>query len=449
MRSLIGKAIKLKKRVARLLEKTKRLLMREYGIKESILNFCEKIEGEVSDSFYKIDEVKEYNQLKVLNSMQEISLGERHFTYSTGYGYDDIGREAIEKVYARVFNTEEALVRPHIISGTHALSLCLSGILRPGDEILSVTGKPYDTLEDVIGISDIEKGQGSLRDFGITYKQVDLLEDGEVNIKKVMETISEKTKLIFIQRSTGYEWRKAVTINRIKNLVKQIKPKFPNIVFMVDNCYGEFIEGMEPTDVGVDVIAGSLIKNPGGGLAPTGGYIVGRKDLIDIIANRLASPGLGKEAGATLGINRLFFQGLFLAPHIVAEALKVAVFGAKTFQRLGFEVCPQPDDERSDIIQGIKLGNAENIITFCNAIQGASPVDSYVSPEPWEMPGYNDPIIMAAGAFVQGSSIELSADAPIKEPYAAYLQGGLTYEHGKIGLYLALQRLADKNTIRF
>ncbi|HHT50220.1 MAG TPA: hypothetical protein GXZ78_01950 [Eubacteriaceae bacterium] len=431
-----------------MLEKTKNYLMKEYSIDQSILNFCEKIEREISGNFNKIDEIKEYNQLKVLHAMQEIGLGDRHFSYSTGYGYDDIGREAIEKVYARVFNTEDALVRPHIISGTHALSLCLSGILRPGDELLSITGKPYDTLEDVIGISNIEYGQGSLKDFGITYKQIDLLRNGEVNITKVMETISSKTKLIFIQRSTGYEWRKAVTVNSIKKVVEKIKPHYPNIVIMVDNCYGEFIESLEPTDVGVDVIAGSLIKNPGGGLAPTGGYIVGRKDLIEIIANRLASPGLGKEAGATLGVNRLFFQGLFLAPHIVAEALKVAVYGAKIFEELGFEVCPRPDDERSDIIQGIKLGTAENIITFCNAIQGAAPVDSYVSPEPWEMPGYNDPIIMAAGAFIQGSSIELSADAPIKEPFAAYLQGGLTFEHGKIGLYLVLQSLANKNIIK-
>ncbi len=432
-----------------LLQETKDYLTKEYNIEEDILEFCNEVENKIINNFNKIDDIREYNQLKVLNSMQKVGLGEKHFSFSTGYGYDDIGREAIEKTYKEVFKTKEALVRPHIISGTHALSLCLFGILRPGDQILSITGKPYDTLEDVIGISNIENGQGSLRDFGINYKQIELYKDGEVNIKKVMETISDKTRLIFIQRSTGYGWRKAITIHKIKNVVQHIKSKFPKIIIMVDNCYGEFIESFEPTEVGVDIMAGSLIKNPGGGLAPTGGYVVGRKDLVDLVANRLSAPGLGKEGGATLGVNRLFFQGLFLAPHVVAEALKVAVFAAKIFEELGFQVCPSSNDERSDIIQGIKLGNSKNIITFCNAIQEAAPVDSFVSPEPWNMPGYNDPIIMAAGAFIQGSSIELSADAPIKEPYIAYLQGGLTFEHGKIGLYIALQRLAENNVIKF
>lgn len=431
-----------------MLQQTKDYLMNEYKIQKSILDFCIKIEKDLKNQFYKIDEVSEFNQLKVLKAMQKSGLSDRHFSVSTGYGYGDIGREAIETIYSHVFKTEDSLVRPQIISGTHALSLCLFGILRPGDEILSITGKPYDTLENVIGINDIENGQGSLRDYKVTYKQINLLDDGEVDINNVMKTISEKTKLIFIQRSTGYGWRKAFTISKIKKIVDIIKSKFPSLIIMVDNCYGEFIENMEPTEVGVDIIAGSLIKNPGGGLAPTGGYVAGRKDLVDLAANRLAAPGLGKEGGATLGINRLYFQGLFLAPHIVSEALKVATFGAKIFEELGYEVCPKPDDERSDIIQGIKLGTPENVITFCNAIQGAAPVDSFVSPEPWDMPGYHDPVIMAAGAFIQGSSIELSADAPIKEPYIAYLQGGLTFEHGKIALYIALQRLVENKMIK-
>lgn len=422
--------------------------MNEYKIQESILDFCIEIEKDLKDQFYKIDEVSEFNQLKVLKAMQKSGLSDRHFTVSTGYGYGDIGREAIETIYSHVFKTEDSLVRPQIISGTHALSLCLFGILRPGDEILSITGKPYDTLENVIGMNNIENGQGSLKDYKITYKQLNLLDDGEVDINNVMKTISKKTKLIFIQRSTGYGWRKALTINKIKKVVDTIKSKFPDLIIMVDNCYGEFIENREPTEVGVDIMAGSLIKNPGGGLAPTGGYVTGRKDLIALAANRLTAPGLGKEGGATLGINRLYSQGLFLAPHIVSEALKVAILGAKIFQELGYEVCPKPDDERSDIIQGIKLGTPEKVITFCNAIQGAAPVDSFVSPEPWNMPGYNDLVIMAAGAFIQGSSIELSADAPIKEPYIAYLQGGLTFEHGKIALYIALQKLAENKMIK-
>lgn len=431
-----------------MLQKTKDYLMDEFKIKGNILDFCSEIEKKMNKRLRDIDEIREYNQLKVLKAMQSIGLSDRHFSVSTGYGYDDIGRDAIEQVYAEVFRTEDALVRPQIISGTHALSLCLYGILRPSDEMLSITGKPYDTLENVIGINDIENGQGSLRDYNIQYKQIDLTTKGEVDIKKVMDTISPKTKLIYIQRSTGYEWRKALTVNKIKDAVQQIKKQFPNILVMVDNCYGEFIEPLEPTEVGVDIMAGSLIKNPGGGLAPTGGYVVGKKHLIELVANRLSAPGLGKEGGATLGINRTFFQGLFLAPHIVAEALKVAILAARVFEELGFEVCPTSEDERSDIIQSIKLGTPESVITFCKAIQESAPVDAFVTPEPWDMPGYNDPVIMAAGAFIQGSSIELSADAPIKAPYIAYLQGGLTFEHGKIGIYIALQRLAEKNIIK-
>lgn len=432
----------------KLLYQTKEYLMKKYNIKESILDFCIEIEKSLKKQFFKIDEINEFNQLKVLNAMQEIGVSDRHFFGSTGYGYDDIGREAIEDTYSYIFKSEDSLVRSQIISGTHALSICLFGILRPGDEILSITGKPYDTLENVIGINEIEDGQGSLRDYQVTYKQIDLLEDGEVDINKVMKTISKNTKLVFIQRSTGYAWRKALTISKIKKVIDVIKEKFPNIIVMVDNCYGEFIETMEPIEIGADIMAGSLIKNPGGGLAPTGGYISGRKDLVALAANRLSAPGLGKEGGATLGINRLYFQGLFLAPHIVSQALKVAVLGAKIFEELGYEVCPKFNDERSDIIQGIKLNNPENVITFCNAIQQSAPVDSFVSPEPWKMPGYNDPVIMAAGAFIQGSSIELSADAPIKEPYIAYLQGGLTFEHGKIALYIALQKLVEKKIIQ-
>lgn len=418
---------------------TVNILCKHFGVHKKIIDLVLSNEIKLKEKFNHVNEVKEYNQYKVIIAMQKAKLNSTHFNWTTGYGYDDIGREKVEEIYSYVFNTEDALVRPTIVSGTHALSLTLSGILRPGDEILSITGEPYDTLQKVIGIKG--KSKGALSEFGITYKEVDLDENGNIKINDVINSITSKTKLLLIQRSTGYSTRKAITIKQIKNAIENIKKIYPNIICMVDNCYGEFIEKLEPTDVGADIIAGSLIKNPGGGLALTGGYIVGKKELIEMIANRSTAPGIGKDCGLTFGTTRITLQGLFLAPHIVAEAIKGSLLAASVFKELGFRVVPDIDDPRSDIIQGIELKSKDNVIKFCQAIQSASPVDSYVLPQPWNMPGYDDEVIMAAGAFVQGSSIELSADAPIREPYMAYLQGGLTYEHCKLGIIVALNSL--------
>lgn len=415
------------------------LLKESFGIQENLVQKIAKIEEFLMERFHEIDEIKQYNQYKVLKAMQESRLSDQHFNWTTGYGYNDIGREKIEEIYAKVFKAEDAIVRPTIANGTHALSLCLSGLLHSGDEMVAVTSKPYDTLDEVIGIRGTYKG--SLKNLGVTYKQVDFKEDGNVDFDRINEVVTEKTTLVYVQRSTGYSFRPAVDIQTIEKIVQLVKGKNKDIICMVDNCYGEFLEHREPTEVGVDVLAGSLIKNPGGGIVLTGGYIVGKSDLIEQISYRLTSPGIGKECGLTFGLSRQMFQGLFLAPHIVSEAIKGAVFCAKLFEEMGYEVKPKYNDMRSDIIQQVKLGSKEKVIAFCKGIQAAAPVDSYVSPEPWEMPGYNDPVIMAAGAFIQGSSIELSADAPIRPPYIVYYQGGLTYEHAKLGALIALQNI--------
>ncbi|WP_372996379.1 aminotransferase class I/II-fold pyridoxal phosphate-dependent enzyme [Lutispora sp.] len=425
--------------------KTKEYLQNTLGLNSKIITLAEECEKDIKDQFYIIEEVREYNQYKVLKSMQNNRLSDIHFNYSTGYGYGDIGRDTLDKVYSDIFHSEDALVRPNIVSGTHALSLCLFGILRPGDELLAITGKPYDTLDNIIGIDN--NCQGSLRDFNITYKQVDLLEDGSFDFDSIKNSINEKTRLVLIQRSTGYSWRKSLSLKEIEEGIKFIKSINSEVCCMVDNCYGEFMDFYEPTEKGADIMAGSLIKNPGGSIAPTGGYVAGKSKYVEMAADRLVAPGIGKETGATLGITRLLFQGLFLAPHIVSEAVKGAVFCSRIFSKLGYEVNPSFDASRSDIIQAVKFKNEEALIAFCRGIQLGSPVDSFVSPEPWDMPGYNDKVIMAAGAFVQGSSIELSADAPIRPPYIAYLQGGITYDHAKIGILYAIQEMLEEKLI--
>ena len=424
---------------------THNLLKQKMGISDKVLDLIDKSEKEVMDIFTDLDDTMAYNQYKVLSAFQENKISDMHFAWNTGYGYNDPGRAALEKVYSNIFNTEAALVRPIIVNGTHALALTLTGILRPGDELIYCTGAPYDTLEEVIGIRG--EGKGSLKEFGITYKQVELKEDGTIDLETLKTVISSKTRVITVQRATGYGWRKAITIPEIEKWATMVKAVNPEIVCMVDNCYGEFLDAKEPTEVGADVVAGSLIKNPGGGLALTGGYIAGRADLIEKISCRMTSPGIGGECGLTFGQTRTMFQGLFIAPKTVNGAIKGAILCGKAFQNIGFEVCPQPEDTRSDIIEAIKLGSAEAVITFCEGIQAAAPVDSHVTPVPWAMPGYEDQVIMAAGSFVQGSSIELSADAPIRPPYIVYFQGGLTYEHSKFGVIKALQALYDKKLI--
>lgn len=424
---------------------TFKLLTEELGVSPEVLKLVEIAEEEIKDSFEELEDIKTYNQYKVLDVFRKCRITDMHFGWNTGYGYDDPGREALEKVYAQVFHTEDAIVRPLIVNGTHALTLTLTGILRPGDEIVYCTGGPYDTLEEVIGIRG--EGRGSLKEFGVTYQQVDLLPDGRIDLEGVKKVINERTRMMCVQRATGYAWRKAITIPEIKEWVEAVKSVNPDIICMADNCYGEFLDVLEPTDVGVDVMAGSLIKNPGGGIALAGGYIVGRADLIESISYRMTSPGIGKECGLTFGQSRSMFQGLFIAPNVVNGAIKGAMLCAKVFEKLGFETCPQTGEERSDIIEAVKLESPERMIAFCQGIQSAAPVDSHVSPEPWAMPGYSDPVIMAAGAFVQGSSIELSADGPIREPYIVYFQGGLTYEHSKYGVIKAVQELYNRDLI--
>ena len=416
----------------------------QLGISEKVLKFARETEAALKERFEEIDGVAEYNQLKVIKAMQEARVSDIHFAGTTGYGYNDLGRDTLEEVYARAFHGEDALVRPQLISGTHALTVALSGNLRPGDEILSPVGKPYDTLEEVIGIRD---SVGSLKEFGITYSQVDLLPDGSFDFEGIRKAINERTKLVEIQRSKGYATRPTLSVARIGELISFIKSIKPDVICMVDNCYGEFVETLEPTDVGADMIVGSLIKNPGGGLAPIGGYIVGRKDCIEQAAYRLTAPGLGKEVGASLGVSQSLYQGLFLAPTVVAGALKGAVFAANLYEKLGFGVVPNGSESRHDIIQAITFGTPEGVIRFCEGIQAAAPVDSFVTPEPWAMPGYDSDVIMAAGAFIQGASIELSADAPIKPPYAVYFQGGLTWYHAKLGILMSLQKLCDAGIV--
>ncbi len=416
----------------------------QFGIDHAVHNYCTKIEQNLYERFQAIDEVAEYCQLKVLKAMQDNRVSEACFEASTGYGYNDLGRETLEAVYASVFHTEDALVRAQITCGTHALALAISANLRPGDEILSPVGKPYDTLEQVIGITP---AKGSLAEYGITYRQVDLLSDGTFDYDGIRAAINDKTKLIEIQRSKGYQTRPTLSVAQIGELIAFIKEIKPDVICMVDNCYGEFVEKLEPTDVGADLCVGSLIKNPGGGLAPIGGYIVGKQEYIEQCAYRLTTPGLGKEVGASLGVNRSFFQGLFLAPTVVAGALKGAIFAANIYERLGYACVPNMSEPRHDIIQAITFGSAEKMIAFCQGIQAAAPVDSHVIPEPWAMPGYHSDVIMAAGAFFQGSSIELSADGPVQPPYAVYFQGGLTWYHAKLGIIMSLQKLVDAGLI--
>ncbi len=418
----------------------------EMGISPKVYAFGKKIEADLKERFEAIDELSEYNQMKVIHAMQKRKVSAECLNqFTSGYGYNDIGRDTLEEVYAECFHGEAALVRPQITCGTHALALALMSNLRPGDELLSPVGKPYDTLDEVIGI---RPSMGSLAEYGITYRQVDLIDNKDFDFQGIRNAINEKTKLVTIQRSKGYAVRPTLSIARIKELISFIKEIKPDVICMVDNCYGEFVEDKEPLEVGADLMVGSLIKNLGGGLAPIGGYIVGKKECVENAAFRLTSPGLGKEVGASLGIIQSFYQGLFQSPTVVAGALKGAIFAANIYEKLGFPVVPNGTESRHDIIQAVTFGSPEGVIAFCQGIQAAAPVDSYVTPEPWDMPGYDAQVIMAAGAFVQGSSIELSADGPIKPPYAVYFQGGLTWYHAKLGILMSLQKLVEAGIVK-
>ena len=414
------------------------------GISKEVFAYGEHILEDLKERFDAIDRIAEYNQAKVVHAMQECKVSEACLLGTTGYGYNDMGRDTLEEVYAHIFHAEDALVRPQITCGTHALALALMSNLRPGDEILSPVGKPYDTLEEVIGI---RPSKGSLAEYGITYAQVDLLEDGGFNWEGIRQAINERTRLVTIQRSKGYQTRPTLSVKRIGELISFVKSIKPDVICMVDNCYGEFVETIEPTDVGADMAVGSLIKNPGGGLAPIGGYIVGKKECVENAAYRLTSPGLGKEVGASLGVMSKFYQGLFLAPTVTAGALKGAIFAANLYERMGYAVIPNSTESRHDIIQAVTFGSPEGVIAFCQGIQAGAPVDSFVTPEPWDMPGYDAQVIMAAGAFVSGSSIELSADGPIRPPYAVYFQGGLTWQHAKFGILKTVQSCLDAGLI--
>lgn len=424
---------------------TTETIYEQLGISKEVWAFGQKTEEKLKERFEEFDRNAEYNQLKVIHAMQENRVSEGCFNYVSGYGYNDQGRDTLEDVYASVFHTEAALVRPQITCGTHALALALAANLRPGDTLLSPVGKPYDTLEEVIGI---RPSNGSLAEYGISYKQVELLEDGYFDYPAIEKALEDKTiKLATIQRSKGYQTRPSYSVEKIGELIAFIKERRPDVICMVDNCYGEFVERIEPSDVGADMIVGSLIKNPGGGLAPIGGYIAGTKECVENAATRMTCPGLGMEVGASLGVNRSFYQGFFLAPTVTAAALKGAIFAANVYERLGFAVVPNSTESRHDIIQAVTFGAPEKVIAFCKGIQAAAPIDSYVDPEPWAMPGYDSDVIMAAGAFVQGSSIELSADGPIKPPYAVYFQGGLTWQHAKLGIMMSLQKLYEKGLV--
>ena len=424
-------------------------LLREYyeqmGISPQVYDYCISVEEDLKPRFEEIDRVAEINQMKVLNAMQQNRLSEACFAPRTGYGYNDLGRDTLEAIYAHIFRTEDALVRPQITCGTHALALALISQLRPGDELLSPVGKPYDTLEEVIGI---RPSSGSLAEYGISYRQVDLLEDGSFDWDGIARGIGDRTRMVTIQRSKGYATRPTLSVERIGELITFVKKIKPDLICMVDNCYGEFVELKEPSEVGADLVVGSLIKNPGGGLAPIGGYLCGTKECIERAAYRLTSPGLGKEVGATLGITQTLLQGLFLAPAVVKGALKGAIFAASVYENLGFRAIPAAGETRHDIIQAVELGDPEYLKAFCRGIQAAAPVDSFVTPEPWDMPGYDAQVIMAAGAFVSGSSIELSADGPMKEPYAVYFQGGLTWEHARFGIMMSLQKIWEKGNLK-
>lgn len=420
-------------------------MYQELGISPEVYQYGEAILQGLKDRFEAIDAVAEYNQAKVIAAMQKNRVNAACFAATTGYGYDDVGRDTLEKVYADCFHTEVALVRPQITCGTHALAVALSANLLPGDELLSPVGRPYDTLEEVIGIRE---SKCSLKEYGVTYSQVDLLEDGGFDYDGIRAAINERTKLVTIQRSKGYATRPTFSVRQIGELIAFVKSVKPDLICMVDNCYGEFVETIEPSDMGADMIVGSLIKNPGGGLAPIGGYICGTEECVSRCAFRLSAPGLGQEVGANLGIMPAFYQGLFLAPTVVSAALKGAVFAANVYERLGFRVVPNGTESRHDIIQAVELGTPEGMIAFCQGIQAAAPVDSYVRPEPWPMPGYDNDVIMAAGAFVQGSSIELSADGPMREPYAVYFQGGLTWYHAKLGILMSLQKMYEAGLVK-
>ena len=419
-------------------------LYESLGISKEVYEYGEGILEALKERFAAIDETAEYNQLKVIAAMQKAHVSAECFNASSGYGYDDIGRDTLEEVYAAAFHTEAALVRPQITCGTHALATALAGNLRPGDELLSISGRPYDTLEEVIGI---RPSCGSLAEYGVTYAQVDLLADGSFDYEGIEKALRPQTRLIEIQRSKGYQTRPTLSVAQIGEAIAFIKERRPDIIVMVDNCYGEFVERLEPSDFDADMIVGSLIKNPGGGLAPIGGYIAGTKECVERAAYRLTCPGLGKEVGASLGVMRSFYQGFFLAPTVTAAALKGAIFAANVYEQLGFKVVPNGSESRHDIIQAVEFGFPEGLTSFCEGIQAAAPVDSYVTPEPWAMPGYDSDVIMAAGAFIQGSSIELSADGPLKPPYAVYFQGGLTWPHAKLGILMSLQKLYEKGHV--
>ncbi len=432
--------------IQKILEKyTTQGFYEQMGISPGVLKISEEVCGHLKERFAQFDQTAEANQLKVIGAMQKNRISAEHFNGSTGYGYNDAGRDDLEKVYADTFHTEDALVRTQITCGTHALSLALGANLRPGDEMVSISGKPYDTLEEVIGI---RPSRGSLAEYGITYNQVELKEDGSFDFDAIRNALRPRTRLAAIQRSKGYLTRPSLSVDQIAEAIAFVKELRPDIIIMVDNCYGEFVDVCEPSDFGADMTVGSLIKNPGGGLAPMGGYIAGTKECVENCAVRLTSPGLGREVGASLEVNRSLYQGLFLAPTVTAGALKGAVFAANLFERFGFRCIPDASERRNDIIQAIEFGTPEGLKRFCEGIQAAAPVDSYVTPEPWAMPGYDSDVIMAAGAFIQGSSIELSADGPLHEPYAAYFQGGLTWEHAKFGILKAFQKLADAGLIR-
>ena len=421
-----------------------RKMYRNLGISDKIYDYSNDILEGLKERFDNIDKNAEYNQLKVINAMQKNRVAEMHLSGTTGYGYNDSGRDTLEQVYADIFKTESALVRPQITCGTHALNVALSANLRPGDELLSPVGKPYDTMDEIIGI---RPSKGSLKEYGVTYSQVDLLADGSFDYNGIKQAINSRTKLVTIQRSKGYASRPTLSVERIGELIRFIKNIKPDVICMVDNCYGEFVERIEPSQAGADMVVGSLIKNPGGGLAPCGGYIAGTKECVEQAAFRLSSPGLGKEVGATLGVNSSFYQGLFLAPTVVAGALKGAIFAANAYEKLGFKVIPDGKEPRYDIIQAVELGSDKGLIAFCKGIQAAAPVDSFVTPEPWAMPGYDSDVIMAAGAFVSGSSIELSADGPLKPPFSVYFQGGLTWYHAKLGIMMSMQKMSDAGLI--
>ena len=416
-----------------------------FTVDERLEKLSDQALAEIAPRFAAIDEVTEYNQQKVLRAFIDHQVSETHFAPTTGYGYGDRGRDTLDQVFAQVMGAEDALVRHSIVSGTHALTIALSGVLRPGDTLLAATGAPYDTLEKVIGIRG--DAPGSLREFGIHYEQVDLDDQGHPRISAIVDALTDAVKVVHIQRSRGYDPRPSLRVEEIGEIIRAVKAKRPDVIVFVDNCYGEFVQTTEPTQVGADLMAGSLIKNPGGGVAENGGYICGRADLVELCSYRMTTPGLGREVGASLGHNRPLYMGLFHAPHVVGEALKTAVYTSALFERLGYEVSPTPREKRADIIQTVKLGTPEGLVAFCQGMQKGAPVDAFVVPEPWDMPGYENPVIMAEGAFIMGASIELSADGPLREPYAAYMQGGLNFHSGKVGVLLAAQSMLEQGAL--